>query len=269
VCIYLKNTIFIRGIIMKKLLLSLLLFSLAALAHAGTVLPGVTYTVLDHPDAALTSDGPPPISYGIRIFESQTWSFEQDGASVQMQWNDGLGVATMTGQVSNNADDSPWMFNYSMFGATAATGGFISTSATGLLSNGAGITYLLNGVLDGDAVARFLADSYRCGSVDCIGDPMAIVGRGWFDAFAVDTSEDSSWSPMIDLMYTAMYEDDWDTYNAQKVLIIDKCYEAYSPCTMDLTGDFIVTAVPVPAAVWLFGSALVGLVGLRRKQQTS
>ena len=29
------------------------------------------------------------------------------------------------------------------------------------------------------------------------------------------------------------------------------------------------TVVPVPAAVWLFGSALIGLVGLRRKQQAS
>lgn len=34
------------------------------------------------------------------------------------------------------------------------------------------------------------------------------------------------------------------------------------------TGSFesYVTAVPVPAAVWLFGSALLGLVGIKRKQ---
>ena len=29
------------------------------------------------------------------------------------------------------------------------------------------------------------------------------------------------------------------------------------------------TAVPVPAAVWLFGSALTGLMGLRRKNKTA
>ena len=33
--------------------------------------------------------------------------------------------------------------------------------------------------------------------------------------------------------------------------------------------DIKITAVPVPAAVWMFGSALIGLVGLRRKQLKS
>jgi hypothetical protein len=29
------------------------------------------------------------------------------------------------------------------------------------------------------------------------------------------------------------------------------------------------TAVPVPAAVWLFGSGLLGLVGIARRKQTA
>ncbi|MBT5890853.1 MAG: VPLPA-CTERM sorting domain-containing protein [Chromatiales bacterium] len=31
--------------------------------------------------------------------------------------------------------------------------------------------------------------------------------------------------------------------------------------------EVTVTAVPVPAAVWLFGSALIGLTGLRRTRK--
>lgn len=33
-------------------------------------------------------------------------------------------------------------------------------------------------------------------------------------------------------------------------------------------GNIIVTAVPIPGAVWLFGSGLIGLVGIRRKFRT-
>lgn len=33
------------------------------------------------------------------------------------------------------------------------------------------------------------------------------------------------------------------------------------------TGAFMLTAFPVPAAIWLFGSALAGLGWLRRKTQ--
>ena len=33
------------------------------------------------------------------------------------------------------------------------------------------------------------------------------------------------------------------------------------------SGAFMLTAVPVPAAIWLFGSALAGLGWLRRKTQ--
>ena len=36
--------------------------------------------------------------------------------------------------------------------------------------------------------------------------------------------------------------------------------------TWDYTWTFEVTTVPVPAAVWLFGSGLIGLVGLARRK---
>ena len=38
------------------------------------------------------------------------------------------------------------------------------------------------------------------------------------------------------------------------------------PETVGAAGVFRVNAVPIPAAAWLFGSALIGLVGLKRKR---
>ena len=39
--------------------------------------------------------------------------------------------------------------------------------------------------------------------------------------------------------------------------------------TTNYMGDWTVAAVPVPAAVWLFGSGLLGLVSLARKKKAT
>jgi len=37
--------------------------------------------------------------------------------------------------------------------------------------------------------------------------------------------------------------------------------------SFDFTVEYVVTAVPVPAAVWLFGSGLLGLIGISRRKK--
>jgi hypothetical protein len=39
--------------------------------------------------------------------------------------------------------------------------------------------------------------------------------------------------------------------------------------TVESTTDAVINAVPVPAAVWLFGSGLIGLIGLARRKQSA
>jgi hypothetical protein len=39
--------------------------------------------------------------------------------------------------------------------------------------------------------------------------------------------------------------------------------------TLELTGTITPSAVPVPAAVWLFGSGLLGLVGVARRKKAA
>ena len=38
--------------------------------------------------------------------------------------------------------------------------------------------------------------------------------------------------------------------------------------TINLTGAEFISAVPIPPALWLFGSGLMGLVGIARKKQS-
>ena len=246
---------------MKKLLLIFLMFSMAAFAHAGQVLPNTPYTLLDHPDGNLTN--PPLVTYGLRIGDD-TWSVEQDGASASMIW-DGVGFASMGGTASFNADDTLWNFSYLMFNATASAGGFKSTSGSGVLSNGS-TTYFLTGKASGDATARFLPDNHRCGSVDCVGEPMAIIGRGWWDVIKVE-NELPEVQPLVTLAIEAMKSDEWDLYDRKMVEIYGKCEsDGWNKC-MKLHGDFLVQAVPVPAALPLLGSALLGFSVFSRRKK--
>lgn len=53
---------------------------------------------------------------------------------------------------------------------------------------------------------------------------------------------------------------DWDTNGTPGAGMIDGPFPGFS-------ANFNMTAVPVPAAVWLFGSGLLGLVGVARRKK--
>ncbi len=228
---------------MKRLGLSIILIVSAMTANAATVVPNLTYILGDHPDGNLTSL--PDITYGLRLDDgsfslfgsggdgseaARTFSTTQETAFVSLFWDnmgdmdDSNDIATITGTLSRNSDNSIWNVTYTLTDITAVTDGFIAKSATGTLSNGGDI-FALDGeaqtspaiVVDGtsytDLVFLALGDGHRLS-----GDTTSEVIRGW-------------------LLPTGPTED-WLT---------------------------TLTPVPLPAAVWLFGTALAGLIGFSRK----
>jgi hypothetical protein len=64
---------------------------------------------------------------------------------------------------------------------------------------------------------------------------------------------------------TAVFNDDWN--NVSRINIEDGVHSGFGDTYFGIPIDnFSATVVPIPAAVWLFGSALAGLGWLRRKQ---
>jgi hypothetical protein len=117
-------------------------------------------------------------------------------------------------------------------GLVGAYGGIDSTeiyNLAGKHANGIGTTFDLEGLAGEQLVLDGLVDLNNIGFVKIIDIP----GTGDF----VD-SEDN---PIFDA---------WETWGSGG---------------FDLTGVGAINTVPVPAAVWLLGSGLVGLAGLRRK----
>jgi len=59
-----------------------------------------------------------------------------------------------------------------------------------------------------------------------------------------------------------------DSYNQIRVMIGDGYAPATSPsAVLSFVGTYNTSPVPVPAAVWLFGSGLIGLVGVARRRK--
>ena len=52
------------------------------------------------------------------------------------------------------------------------------------------------------------------------------------------------------------------TYNDNYLGFVDSDFD-----DMMVRAQFIPTAVPLPAAVWLFGSGLIGLIGMARRRK--
>jgi hypothetical protein len=85
---------------------------------------------------------------------------------------------------------------------------------------------------------------------------------GTFALFAGSAS-----SPVFDVMTT----DDWMTFTWTATLdagLIDVGLRNRTSAIYSIAfDDFSITPVPVPAAVWLFGSGLIGLIGVARRKK--
>ena len=101
---------------------------------------------------------------------------------------------------------------------------------------------------------NFITD-YLAGLMEfCAGEPLqGACGIGpRLDRFAIKWDWDGGTPRLLDMKYSvASINDYW---------ILDLDTADYS---------LSITAVPVPAAVWLFGSGLLGLAGIARRKQTA
>ena len=92
-------------------------------------------------------------------------------------------------------------------------------------------------------------------------DPMPLLVTGTF----ADNSQTSvSFNNVTGLFETLSPGIGWD--NLASVSFAIDTTNNYSDLNIPLFDNIVVSAVPVPAAVWLFGSALAGLGWIRRKQ---
>lgn len=187
-------------------------------AQADIVMPGL-YQFLDHPDAALTDPGPPPVHYGLRLDDicnviacaggtggsgsaaERTFSVQDDGASVTLDWTGDLSMATISGQVSRNIDNELWDVSFTINGITNLSGnpddGWFADGAdvmgtlTGTGAN-IGTTIKLDGKNSGGQGFIFANDGHRCGGHGAPCAPDAIAPRGWLivdDIMPTDTND--------------------------------------------------------------------------------
>ena len=277
---------------MKKILSILVLFFVAAsMSHAAKVEPGVKYDLWDHPDAYYSNNAP-YVNYGAR-FDSlggtpaqNTFSVTENKADMKLIWSKEPGVGLMYGLLSNNDTGNTWATGYLM-NAEHTDKGFVSTKGIGLLYDIADKNlYLYTGKQNSDGYSFIgQADNHRCGHRDdCKEKEHNKVGRGWMDLYQLklhdhdddDRYEDMTMTQMMAMMVEPnglerMMED--DGWERRLKAILGACYDKENQKCMylgDHTNDWLVQMkpVPVPAALPLLGSALLGFsVFSRRKKQ--
>jgi hypothetical protein len=128
--------------------------------------------------------------------------------------------------------------------------------------NNAGIIY--SNALNNAAKVAWLLTNYGTGGQ---GDQAkALQAAIWTviygnSVYRLDTSNDGrNSSNVISLYNTMLIALDSHTGNVSDFLWISPKYSLNGPYYQGLVG----TTVPIPAAVWLLGSGLIGLIGIRR-----
>jgi sugar lactone lactonase YvrE len=70
----------------------------------------------------------------------------------------------------------------------------------------------------------------------------------------------------LDLLTDKVYWSEWGSNNIMRANLDGTSVETLHQTTNGPWGLAVVTAVPIPAAIWLFGSGLLGLTGLARRK---
>lgn len=142
------------------------------------------------------------------------------------------------------------MYNFA-FTDVATSGSTIS--ASGLLDVTAGVVTNISGTFNGNAITSLFGPNGFQGN-DNLFSPTTPQVTGYGFSFFVAAGNQS----------INVYRDDL----TGNFLPCSACYGSYDGVT-DTEINFSASPVPIPAAVWLFGSGLIGLVGIGRRRRAA
>ncbi len=146
-----------------------------------------------------------------------------------------------------------------------------------ILSNGTidtnNILGLANGITTGTATCEDLSTYGACGpfgwnSGSWVWSDLTVTGSGVGATFQLGTTAD--WNTLDDQL--AVRADELATFGvafSEVTVMQDANYYYRMNIQLVAAGAEAPSAVPVPAAAWLFGSAIVGLAGIGRKRKSA
>jgi hypothetical protein len=199
--------------------------------------------------------------------DSTTGNVSETGGGGLM-WTMGDGSTISVGSLSGNADP---ILGFGLGASTSSTG-----STFGFTFN---LPIALQGPINADSSV-----SYSLTSTTAAGAQIApVVGSNIVSAFEVDTSVGGllSLNKGVDIGSTLFFTGGPLTQNspvytasntftgnlAYDLMTVKVDFSLSADSTVGLSGFVQQVAVPIPAAVWLFGSGLLGLVGIARRKK--